>query len=107
MKMKIGGAKTEAKVNAKLIKLVAQAHALRVGLLDESFASIIEFASKMNIHHTDAKRLIPLGYLAPIIIEDILNGQQPDDLTVSRLRRVNDLTLSWPEQRIYLGYTHA
>ncbi|MCF6293354.1 MAG: recombinase family protein [Robiginitomaculum sp.] len=88
MKMIIGG----ANIDAKLIKLVAQAHALRLGLLDGSIESIIKFAAKINMHHADAKRLIPFGYLAPSIIEDILNGKQPADLPISRLRRVNVTT---------------
>jgi len=106
MKMVIGGANLQTKIDNKLVKLVAQAHALRAGLVDGSIGSIIEFADQMNIHHADAKRLIPLGYLAPRIIEDILNGQQPAELTVSRLRRVNDLPLLWSEQRTFLGYSH-
>lgn len=106
MKMVIGGTNLQTNIDNKLIKLVAQAHALRAGLIDGSIGSIIEFADEMNMHHADAKRLIPLGYLAPSIIEDILDGQQPADLTVSRLRRVNDLPLLWSEQRTYLGYSH-
>jgi len=106
MKMVIGGASLQTNIDNKLIKLVAQAHVLRAGLIDGSIGSIIEFADQMNIHHADAKRLIPLGYLAPRIIEDILNGQQPAELTVSRLRRVNDLPLLWSEQRTFLGYSH-
>ena len=42
--------------------------------------------------------------LAPDIVEAILAGRQPVELTVSRLKRIGDLPVSWAEQRQLLGF---
>ena len=104
MKMVIGEKQSvAANRNPGLIMLVAKAHALRNGLEDGSISSILEFADRHNIDHGDAKRMVPLGYLAPDIVEAILAGHQPADLTVQQLRSGYDLPIRWAEQRIHLG----
>jgi hypothetical protein len=51
----------------------------------------------------DVSRCLPLAYLAPDIVEAILQGRQPVELTVLRLKRIG-LPLSWVEQRRLLGF---
>ncbi|MEP1206466.1 MAG: recombinase family protein [Rhizobiaceae bacterium] len=87
-----------------LIRLIAKAYALRTGLEDGSIPSILEFAKRNNIDHGDARRMLPLGYLAPDIIEDILSGHQPADLTPLKLRSGYDLPIRWDVQRPHLGF---
>jgi len=87
-----------------LIKLVARAYALRAGLEDGSIVSIKDFAEVRNIDHADAKRMLPLGYLAPDIVETILKGQQPIDLTALSLKNGYNLPTLWMEQRAQLGF---
>ena len=48
-------------------------------------------------------RLLPLAWLAPDIIEAILEGRQPQGLTVERLIQ-QKLPLDWAEQRQVLGF---
>jgi hypothetical protein len=48
---------------------------------------------------------MPLGLLAPDLVEAILAGRQPHDLTTTRLKRIGDLPLLWTEQRRLLGFT--
>jgi len=106
MKLVLGGKepKPESK-DPKLIKLVAKAHLLRIELGAEAVDSIKAFATKYKLDHADAKNLIPLAYLAPSIIEDILSGQQPVDLNVKKLKSLaKQLPLSWSEQRELLGF---
>jgi hypothetical protein len=43
-------------------------------------------------------------FLAPDIVEAIVAGHQPAELTVTRLIRLEDLPLSWAEQRRLLGF---
>ncbi len=45
---------------------------------------------------------IRLAFLAPDIVEAILQGKQPRSLTVARLKRACPLPLSWEEQRTRL-----
>ncbi len=51
----------------------------------------------------DVSRCLPLAYLAPDIVETILQGRQPVELTVLRLKRTR-LPPSWVEQRCLLGF---
>ena len=68
-------------------------------LKDGKARSISELAQRHGIDRTDVGRLIPLAFLAPDIVEAILDGRQPINLTVSRLKRIGDLPVSWQEQR--------
>ena len=105
MKMVIGGElPATANKDIGIIKLVAKAHALRSGLEDGSIPSILEFATVHNIDHGDARRMLPLGYLAPDIVEAILSGHQPADLTVQQLKSGYDLPVFWTEQRANLSF---
>lgn len=104
MKMVIGGIHPKAsKLDDALVKLISKAHALKIGLEDGSVTSIKDFAQIHNIDHADAKRMLPLGYLAPDIVEGILNGQQPEDLTALALKNGYKLPVIWAEQRVHLG----
>ncbi len=48
-------------------------------------------------------RRLPLAFLAPDIVEAILERPQPIELTAARITRIRDLPLSWAEQRQRLG----
>ena len=49
---------------------------------------------------------MPLAFLAPEIVEAILSGRQPTELTAERLKRFQFIPHSWEEQRQVLGF-HA
>lgn len=105
MKMVVGGQRQQTpNLNLALIKLVARAHALKTGLGDGTISSIKGFSTAQNIDHADAKRMLPLGYLAPDIVEAILAGQQPADLTALSLKNGYSLPMIWSEQRAQLGF---
>ena len=65
---------------------------------------MLGLAERHRMHHRDVSRILPLGLLAPDIVEAILAGRQPTDLTVSRLKRLSDLPVSWDQQRRVLGF---
>jgi len=48
-------------------------------------------------------RIAQLSYLAPDITQAILEGRQPRGLT-ARMLLIRYLPLSWPKQRIALGF---
>src|SRR5208337_3550931 len=50
-----------------------------------------------GVHH-HVRRLIPLAFLAPAIVEAICAGQRPADLTAEKLTRRMDLPLDWEAQ---------
>jgi len=49
-------------------------------------------------------RLLPLAFLSPRIVEAILLGEQPADLSVRHLARSIDLPIGWAEQSWLLGF---
>jgi len=87
-----------------LILLVARAALLREQLEIGAVGSIAEFAEQNGLDHSNANKLVPLGYLAPSIVEDILLGRQPVELTQRELHRMTNLPLCWTEQRTRLGF---
>jgi len=56
-----------------------------------------------DVDQGDVSRILPLALLAPDIVEAILKGRQPVELTAARLKRIR-LPLSWVEQRRLLGF---
>lgn len=105
MRLVVGAEKQpEVRPDDALILLVARATLLRAQLEDGAVESIGEFAEAQAMHHADAKKLVPLGYLAPSIVEDILAGRQPVELTARALHRMTDLPSCWQQQRMRLGF---
>lgn len=66
--------------------------------------SLRELAKRHDKDRADIGRALRLAFLAPDIVEAIVSGHQPAQLSVSRLTRLEDLPLSWTEQRRLLGF---
>jgi site-specific DNA recombinase len=47
---------------------------------------------------------LPLAFLAPAIVEAIMEGRQPVALTPRALERIGMLPCSWDDQRRRLGF---
>ncbi len=93
-----------AKVNTTLIRLIATAHRRFAALAAGEAPSTGALAKREATDPSELSRTIQLALLAPDIVEKILLGQQPVDLTATRLKKLRDLPLSWPEQRKLLGF---
>ena len=52
-------------------------------------------------------RALPLAFLAPDIIRNILDGRQPAELTVTTLKRLDPLPMRWDDQRMVIGMPSA
>ncbi len=87
-----------------LIMTVAKAHYWLRLLTNGTVSSINELAKMERVDRNEISRFLPLAFLAPDIIEKILVGNQPVDLTYERLRRMPPLSSSWKEQREHLGF---
>jgi len=72
-------------------------------LVSGKVRSVGELARREGIDGRSVRRLIPLGFLSPRIIEAIAEGRQPVELTVEALTRRTDLPLLWSAQRQALG----
>jgi hypothetical protein len=98
-----GGRYNEPTPDAVLISLIAKAHQWLRALLDGAAHSITELAARENEDRNEISRHLPLAFLAPDIVEKIVAGTQPADLTVEKLRRIGALPYQWDEQRALLG----
>lgn len=84
-----------------LISTIARAHDWSERLLaGESIGAI---ASSAKVTPRYVHRLLDLAFLAPDIIEAILDGRQPADLTAERLTR-QPIPLAWSEQQAIFGF---
>ena len=88
-----------------LIAAVAQGRHWFAQIRGGDVKSVRDLAERQGVNQGDVSRILPLGLLAPDIVEAILAGRQPIELTASRLKRIRDLPVSWPEQRRVLGFT--
>ena len=88
--------------DAKLGDVIVRANLYLGKLTDGAGRTVAEVADLFGVHAADVSRILPLAFLAPKIVEKILNGTQPADLTIRKLARVSDLPLRWSEQEAHL-----
>ena len=58
----------------------------------------------LRLHVGDVSRALQLAFLAPELVEAILDGAQPVALTPERLKRARELPLLWDEPRAMLSF---
>ena len=90
-------------VDPGLCQLIGNAHVWYEQLAAGDIASIRELAQRENISETEITRILPLAFLAPDIVETILDGRQPIEMTATSLRFISKLPTDWAEQRHVLG----
>lgn len=85
-----------------LLRNLAQAHEWRTALNERHFSSIREIAASAKCDQRYVRKLLRLAYLAPDIVDAILDGRQPVSLKLNQLTD-SKLPLGWPSQRSVLG----
>jgi hypothetical protein len=90
--------------DAKLVALLAEAHRWVDDLAQGAMSSIRGIAARYNRDPGEVSRTLPLAFLAPDIIEAILEGRQPVELTPRHLKRIGILPIRWQDQRHRLGF---
>jgi site-specific DNA recombinase len=91
-----------ARRDQKLVALIAEANHARQMILKNPEQSLVQIAREYGRCRTRLGKLAALSCLAPDIVTSIIEGKQPEHLTVSRLTS-KPLPLSWDEQRRELG----
>jgi hypothetical protein len=98
-----GGGRIATKAAPALVKALARAFRYQK-LLDEGrYASISEMATAEKIERGYLGTLLRLTLLAPDLVEAILNGRQPEGVTLPRL--LEGVPAGWGEQKA--DYTKA
>ena len=95
-------ASNQSKMNNTLVKALARAFRWKRMLESGEFTTIAELAEREGIAASYLARTMRLTQLAPDIVETILDGCQPSNLTVEMLRV--PFPLAWEDQN-FLGET--
>jgi DNA invertase Pin-like site-specific DNA recombinase len=85
------------KPDPKLVHALARARARMQNLIDGRFASLEALAQSESAHPKMLGQELRLAFLAPDLVEAILNGDQAPGLTLTKM--MPTLPLSWMEQR--------
>jgi hypothetical protein len=85
-----------------LIKAVARAYRWPEKIMRGEFQSRQSVAQFAEVDQRYAGRILQFAFLAPDIVEAILDGRQPADWTAQKLLR--GFPMDWAEQRKRLGF---
>jgi site-specific DNA recombinase len=95
-------------VDAKLVALISKAHDWFERLSSGRCDSVQAIAQQEQIATVAyVMRVIHLAFLAPDIVQAIVRGEQPMEVTVDRLMRMGPLPMAWEDQRELLGMANA
>ena len=83
--------------NQTLIEAVAKGHQWQEQIESGEYSSLEDLAQAVGVDRTYIGRMLRLTSLAPDIIESILRGDEPDGISLEKLRK--DLPVGWDEQR--------
>jgi site-specific DNA recombinase len=95
---------TSSEPDPTLLKLLRRAHAWRQQLETGPPETISNLAAANGVNASYFTRVLRIAYLAPDIIEAIVEGRQPPELTANKLVRVKNLPIVWADEREYLGF---
>ena len=63
-----------------------------------------DIAAREGVNERFVRRLIPVAFLSPAIVQAIAEGRQPADLTGEALSRGIDIPVEWVKQNTSLGF---
>jgi site-specific DNA recombinase len=100
-----GNSQVSPRTDPALLKLIARAYCWFDDLVSARSASMVEIGKREKVGKRYVSRIIRLAFLAPEIVEQIVNGCQPPNLTAeSLLKDRTELPLAWDTQRQMLGF---
>jgi len=97
--------KPASQVDPALVKAISRARQWYEMLISGAVPSIDALAQKNAVGESYVRRILRLAFLAPDVVETILDGRQPLSLTVEKLR--HGVPLAWEQQRSMLTAGHT
>lgn len=94
---------TPVQIDPVLLKTIARAHRWFNALAIRQATSVAELAKREGVNDRYIRSLMHLAFLAPRVVEAIVEGHQPADLTAKSLATRIDLPLGWQDQMQALG----
>lgn len=104
MRITIPAPAEQSRRDPALIKMIVQALKLREASGSFTANSFDGLAKALGFSREYAADLLRLSYLAPDIVDAIIDGRQPAALTRTRLIKMPRLSADWHEQRVQLGF---
>jgi hypothetical protein len=98
----VPGEATPRRVNHGLILAIARAKTWMQGLRDGRYQDTAEISQRFKLNDAHVRRLLRFGYLAPDVVEAIVEGRQPRPLTVRQL--LHGIPCAWADQRKVFGF---
>jgi site-specific DNA recombinase len=92
-----GEVKSFAKPDATLVRAIVRAHAWLKLLQDGTVSSMEELARHVQHERIYVRRILRLAFLSPALTSDIIEGRQPECLSLTNLIE-RDLPKSWRDQ---------
>ena len=90
-----------ARLDVPLIKAIARGYSWYERLISGKTVSVEALAAEVGLNKRYVNHVIRCALLAPDIVERILEGRQPPELTLNRL--FSDIPMDWAEQRRIFG----
>ena len=84
-------------IDSAIVKSIARAFRWRDMLENGTHSTIADIAAAENINESYVGRVLRLTLLAPEIVEAVLNGRQPAEMTLGALMK--PFAIEWTEQR--------
>jgi site-specific DNA recombinase len=93
---------TTSQPTSSLLKALARGRTWHEWIVAGEVSGQTAISQRLGLNERYVSRVLECAFLAPDIVESILNGHQPSDLTFAKLTR--GLPMSWVEQRKQLGF---
>ena len=103
--LKSGAAKSSNTPDYTLIAGIAHARNWFDRLMSSEYQTLRDLARAEGRNERYVSQILKLAFLDTSLLEQLIAGEQPVDLTLEKLRRMNDLPLRWDLQRRRLGPT--
>ena len=104
MRLVIGGGASSGKTDPTLLKAVARGRKWFNELASGRAKFTREIAAREGVNERFVRRLIPLAFLSPAIVQAIAEGRHPADLTGEALSRGIKIPVEWAKQNLALGF---
>ena len=93
-----------ARIDPTMVRAIARARGWAEELLSGKVPSLTTIASRDGVDKGALSRMMNLAFLAPDIVDAIIAGRQPAELTTQKLLRQKNMPLDWAEQKRVLGF---
>ena len=91
-------------IDPALVSAVARGRTWFEELSASDAIGMAEIAERESLSKGRVSQLVKLAFLSPKIVQAIIEGRQPLDLTVRKLIAIDALPVAWAEQEAALGF---